>query len=71
MGGTKRVATRGTFELKKTNENRIYFDLKAANGVVILTSYPYASKDAARAGIEAVRERSQRGPLPLEDLASE
>lgn len=45
----------GTFELKKTNNNRYMFNLKAGNGEVILTSELYDTKEAAEKGIESVK----------------
>ncbi|HWE36592.1 MAG TPA: YegP family protein [Isosphaeraceae bacterium] len=45
----------GTFELKGTESNEYVFNLKAANGEVILTSQRYKAKSGAAEGIESVR----------------
>lgn len=44
----------GTFELKKDAKGKYMFNLKAANGEVVLTSESYSSKDAAQGGIASV-----------------
>jgi uncharacterized protein YegP (UPF0339 family) len=46
----------GKFELSKTRNGQFVFNLKAANGQVILTSHTYASKDAALTSVESVRQ---------------
>jgi uncharacterized protein YegP (UPF0339 family) len=46
----------GKFEVKVTKNGHFLFNLKAANGEVILTSQSYQSKDSALLGIEAVRK---------------
>ena len=48
----------GTFELKKAKNGEIYFNLKAANGEVILTSETYRRKSNALNGIEAVKKNA-------------
>ncbi len=48
----------GTFEVKKTEAGKFMFNLKAANGQVILTSQQYATKDTAANGIESVRKHA-------------
>lgn len=45
----------GKFELSKTRHGQFVFNLKAANGQVILTSHTFASKDLALSNIESVR----------------
>lgn len=49
----------GKFEIKTGNSGKTMFNLKAANGQVILTSQSYASKDGCKNGIESVRINSQ------------
>jgi uncharacterized protein len=44
-----------TFDLKKTDNGKFHFNLKAGNGEVILSSQPYESKASAQNGIESVR----------------
>lgn len=45
------------FEIKKSEKNgKFYFNLKAKNGQVILSSQGYAQKSGCKNGIESVRE---------------
>ncbi len=44
-----------SFELKKAKDGQFYFNLKAGNGEVVLTSEMYTAKDGALNGIESVR----------------
>ena len=44
----------GKFELKKGKSGKFSFNLKAANGQVILTSQSYKTKAAAKNGIKSV-----------------
>lgn len=46
------------YELKPAAKNQFMFNLKAANGEVILTSETYTTKEAALHGIESVRKNS-------------
>ena len=48
----------GSFELRQNAGGEFLFNLKAANGQVILTSQTYASKASAQNGIESVRKNS-------------
>ncbi|MDX2495757.1 MAG: YegP family protein [Desulfuromusa sp.] len=50
----------GKFELKKAKDGQFMFNLKAANGQVILTSELYKQKTSAENGIESVRKNSAR-----------
>jgi len=50
----------GKFELKKSKDGQFMFNLKAANGQVILTSELYKTKPSAENGIESVRKNSAR-----------
>jgi uncharacterized protein len=43
------------FELKKAGNGQIYFNLKAGNGEVILTSEQYKELAGAKNGIESVK----------------
>lgn len=43
------------FELKKSKNDKVYFNLCAANGEIILTSQMYASKATAKKGIQSVQ----------------
>ena len=46
------------YELKPAANNRFIFNLKAANGEIILTSETYESKSSALSGIESVKKHS-------------
>ena len=46
------------YELKKAKNGQFFFNLKAANGEVILTSETYKQKDGAGQGIESVKKNS-------------
>jgi uncharacterized protein YegP (UPF0339 family) len=46
------------YELKPAKNDQFMFNLKAANGEIILTSETYKSKDAALNGIESVKKNS-------------
>ena len=48
----------GKFELKKSASGQFMFNLKAANGQVILTSELYREKGAALDGIASVRKHA-------------
>ena len=50
----------GKFELKKAKDGQFMFNLKAANGQVILTSELYKTKASAENGIESVRKNAVR-----------
>ena len=47
-----------TYDLKPTADGQFMFNLKAANGEVILTSERYTTKQSAENGIESVRTNS-------------
>jgi uncharacterized protein len=49
----------GTFDLKKTDNGKFHFNLKAGNGEVILSSQHYESKASAENGIESVRKHAK------------
>ncbi len=46
----------GKFTVTQGKDQKFYFNLKAANGEVILQSQGYASKDTCLNGIESVRK---------------
>lgn len=48
------------FELKQAKDGQFMFNLKAANGQVILTSELYKQKSSAENGIESVRKNANR-----------
>jgi uncharacterized protein YegP (UPF0339 family) len=45
-----------SFEIKRAKNKQFYFNLKAANGEIILTSEMYKSRSGAKNGIESVRK---------------
>lgn len=49
----------GTFVIKKRTNGEFQFDLKAANGQIILTSEGYSAKSGCENGIESVRKNAQ------------
>jgi uncharacterized protein YegP (UPF0339 family) len=48
----------GKFELKKSKSGQFMFNLKAANGQIILTSELYQAKTGAKGGVESVRKNA-------------
>ena len=50
----------GKFELKKSKGGKFMFNLKAANGQVILTSQTYKTKAAAKNGIKSVCDNCKK-----------
>jgi hypothetical protein len=48
----------GKFELFIAKNGKTHFNLKASNGQIILSSQGYASRSAARNGIESVRKNA-------------
>jgi uncharacterized protein YegP (UPF0339 family) len=48
----------GKFELKKSKNDKYFFNLLAGNGQVILTSEMYESKASALKGIDSVKKNS-------------
>ena len=46
------------YELKKSKNGQFFFNLKAANGEVILTSETYKQKEGAEHGIGSVKKNS-------------
>ena len=49
----------GKFEMTKGKHNKGYFNLKASNGQVILTSQGYKDKKGCLNGIDSVKKNSQ------------
>lgn len=48
----------GKFEIKKAKNGEFYFNLKAGNGQIILTSEMYKAKSGANNGIESVMKNA-------------
>lgn len=59
----------GKFEIFKGRNGQYYFRLKAGNGEIIAQSEGYATKSAARNGIESVKKNA--AGAPVEDLSGE
>lgn len=53
----------GKFEVGTGNDGKYRFNLKAANGQVILTSQGYAQRDGCINGIESVRKHGPQHPM--------
>lgn len=52
----------GKYQLRRSSNDQFYFNLKAGNGEIILTSETYTTKSSAEKGIEAVRKNA-----PMDD----
>jgi uncharacterized protein len=50
----------GWFELKKSNNGQFFFNLKAGNAEVVLTSEMYVEKASAKGGIASVQKNSPK-----------
>jgi len=48
----------GKFEIKKARNGQFHFNLKAANGEIILSSERYTTKRSAKNGIASVQKNS-------------
>ena len=48
----------GKFEIKKSKSGQFMFNLKAANGQIILTSQLYQAKADAKGGIDSVKRNA-------------
>ncbi len=48
----------GKFELNTSSNGKFYFNLKASNGQIILSSEMYESKSSAENGIESVKKNA-------------
>ena len=53
----------GLFELSSASGGKFKFNLKAANGRVILTSQVYKTKASAKNGIESVKKNARNDAL--------
>ena len=49
------------FEIKRAKNKQFYFNLKAANGEVVLTSEMYESRGGAKNGIKSVQKNGPDG----------
>jgi uncharacterized protein YegP (UPF0339 family) len=53
----------GKFEVKQAKNGKFFFNLKAGNGEIILTSQMYADKRGCKNGIESVKKNSASDAL--------
>ena len=53
----------GKYEIKKARNGQFHFNLKAANGEIILSSEMYVAKRGAKNGIASVQKNSP-GSVP-------
>lgn len=54
------------FEIKKSSNEKFYFNLYASNGEIIATSEMYNSKQSCKGGIESVKRNAPTAEI--EDL---
>jgi len=54
----KNASSEGRYEMKEAKNGKWHFNLKAANGQVILSSQLYATQSGAQNGIESVRKNA-------------
>jgi hypothetical protein len=54
----RKILMAGKFELKKATNGQFYFNLKAGNGEIILSSELYEARAGAENGIESVRKNA-------------
>ena len=59
----------GKFEIKTTSNGKFFFNLKAANGEVILTSQQYKALAYAKKGIASVKANAPEAAIV--DLSAE
>jgi len=53
----------GKYEIKKAKNGKFFFNLKASNGQIILTSQMYKDKTGAKNGIASVQKNSASDDL--------
>ena len=51
------------YEIKKAKNGKFFFNLKASNGQIILTSQMYKDKSGAKSGIASVQKNSSNADL--------
>ncbi|MCT8340607.1 DUF1508 domain-containing protein [Flavobacteriaceae bacterium TK19130] len=54
------------FEIEKSRDSQFYFNLKAGNGQVIVTSETYVSKQSCKHAIEVTKDIAEEAEI--EDL---
>ena len=53
----------GKYEIKKAKGGKVFFNLKAGNGQIILTSQMYKNKAGAKNGIKSVQKNCDNAAL--------
>ena len=61
----------GKFEIKVAKNGEYVFNLKAANGQVILTSQMYKSKASCENGIASVKKNAEKAAAAAEKAAKQ
>ena len=66
----EKVAYTGKFEIKRTKDDRFFFNLQASNRVYIATSQIYSSVQSAMVGIKSVINNAESAPVEDQTLKS-
>lgn len=64
----EKTAYTGKFEIKKTKDDRFFFNLQASNRVYIATSQMYSSVQSAMVGIKSVINNAESAPVEDQTL---
>ena len=67
-GAPSKTTYTGKFEIKKTKDNRFFFNLQASNRVYIATSQIYSSVQSAMTGIKSVINNAEGAPIEDQTL---
>lgn len=66
----KNAPTESRYELKEAKNGKWYFNLKATNGQVILSSQMYSGKSGAQNGIESVMKNAPEASVQDDTAAA-
>ncbi|MDA3822266.1 MAG: YegP family protein [Bacteroidales bacterium] len=61
----------GKFEISKRTDENFMFNLKAPNGLIIMTSQGYTSKSACQNGIESVKTNCYKRKMFTSEIAKD
>lgn len=61
----------GKFEISKRTDESFMFNLKAPNGLIIMTSQGYTSKSACQNGIESVKTNCSKKKMFISEIAKD
>jgi len=61
----------GKFEISKRTDENFMFNLKASNGMIIMTSQGYTSKSACQNGIDSVKANSYNKKMFASETAKD